>query len=430
MTRHPYRDEELGAALRELDVPEHAPGFFGRFERRAPAPRRPRRWSVAVAVAAAIAAVVAVAIGIPRGGTDVASAAEVQARVQDSLGTLRSLEGVFVYDGPAQGDEERWRFTLRADGAFRLVGPRPDEAITYDPPAGVVRSAQRSASAGGKTIFYAERRGVAPGAPDGGPPTSILPHEFGAYVRALLAARDPRVRETTYDRRPAWRLDADTVPNAIVPEFSGDRLELTVDRETGLPVRVVERKQGTFVRELRIEELALDARLLPDAFRLVFPVGAEVLVSDDGFRRVELGEVSGITGYAPLVPGRVPAGFELAEVAVARRGHPTGVEGGNPPARMVVSLAYRRGFDRFLVTTRLAGGGQWSDPLATGEGFRDEPEQVSLREGALRGASAQLLIVPRGIPHVWALTDELVVTVGGDLGRNELLRVTESLRPQ
>jgi hypothetical protein len=32
------------------------------------------------------------------------------------------------------------------------------------------------------------------------------------------------------------------------------------------------------------------------------------------------------------------------------------------------------------------------------------------------------------IPHLWAQTDELVVTVGGDLSRAELVRVAESLR--
>ena len=70
----------------------------------------------------------------------------------------------------------------------------------------------------------------------------------------------------------------------------------------------------------------------------------------------------------------------------------------------------------------------WSDPLATGEGYVDSPERIVARRGALSGVELNLLIVPRNVPHVWALTDELVVTVSGDLGRNELVRVTESLR--
>jgi hypothetical protein len=151
--------------------------------------------------------------------------------------------------------------------------------------------------------------------------------------------------------------------------------------------------------------------------------------SDDGFRRVQLHEAESVVGYAPLVPAWVPEGYELADVAVAAEGGPTGTEAGNPPSRNVVSLSFRRGFDQFLVTTRLAdAGGEWDDPLATGEGFVDEPERATIGGGALAGETAELVLVPRGIPHLWALADRLVVTLGGDLSRAELLRVTESLR--
>src|ERR687892_2512665 len=100
----------------------------------------------------------------------------------------------------------------------------------------------------------------------------------------------------------------------------------------------------------------------------------------------------------------------------------------NARPRMAVSLSYRRGFDQFLVTTRLAEGAPWGDPLASGEGFVDHPEQVTIPSGALEGAEAELVIAPRAIPHLWTLADGVVVTVGGDLSRAELLRVTESLR--
>ncbi len=101
----------------------------------------------------------------------------------------------------------------------------------------------------------------------------------------------------------------------------------------------------------------------------------------------------------------------------------------NPVAGGVVSLAYRRGFDRIIVTTRLVGADPslWSDPLASGEGFIDHPETVVLTGGALNGLEAELLIDPRAVPHVWAMTDSLVVTVSGDLTRAELLAVAESL---
>jgi hypothetical protein len=150
--------------------------------------------------------------------------------------------------------------------------------------------------------------------------------------------------------------------------------------------------------------------------------------SDDGFQRVPLARAAGVAGYRPLVPDRVPAGYELAEVAVARESAPTGKEGGNPRSQGVVSLSYRRGLDQFLVTTRLRGNGTWSDPLASGEGFVDHPDRVDLPAGALAGADAELVLSPRALPHLWALTDDLVVTVGGDLSRSELTRVAGSLR--
>jgi hypothetical protein len=436
-----YRDEAVGAALRELETPAHGASFDRELRALLAAERAQRlrrahlRWGVRLAAAAAVAAVAALAIGIPRtsrtphlAGPAPASAALVQAKLRAALTSLRNLSGVVVSDGPGATDRERWQFVLDAAGDFRLEGPGPGEAIVYDAATGVARSAERSASLGGGPLFYAERDGVAPGPPDQGPPTWILPEQLGAFVRAALAARDPRVREVAYEGRQAWQLDVDVAPNAIVPDLSGDRLSITVDRETGIPVRVVELRRGNVLRTLRIEQVAVDRDLPAGTFDLRFPAGAEVMRSDDGFRRVGLDEVAGAVGYRPLVPAWLPDGYRLAEVAVARESAATGAEAGNPQSRMVVSLCFRRGLDRFLVTTRLRGNGSWSDPLATGEGFLDHPEPVTLSGGALAGADARLVIAPRGIPHLWATTSRLVVTVGGDLSRDELLRVAESLQ--
>ena len=435
-----YRDEAVGAALRELETPEHGASFQRGLrallaDERARRLRRARvRWGVRVAAAAALAAIVMLATGIPRtsrtphlAGPAPATAAVVKAKLRAALTSLRNLSGVVVSDGPGANDHERWQFVLDAAGDFRLEGPGPGEVIVYDATTGVARSALRSASLGGGPLFYAERDGVAPGPPDQGPPTWILPEQLGAFVRAALAARDPRVREVTYEGRQAWQLDVDVAPNAIVPELSGDRLLITVDRESGMPVRVVELRRGAVLRTLRIEQLAVDRDLPAGTFDLRFPADAEVMRSDDGFRRVSLDEVGSAVGYRPLVPSWLPEGYRLAEVAVARETAPTGTDAGNPQSRMVVSLCYRRGLDRFLVTTRLRGDGTWSDPFASGDGFVDHPEPATIGSGALAGTEAQLVIAPRGIPHLWATTSQLVVTVGGDLSRDELVRVTDSL---
>jgi hypothetical protein len=447
----PRRDEELGAALRELDVPDHRPGFYPELyeriaeagtdfpsrRRRLPAGGTPIRWGLRVAAVAAVVAIVVVAIGIPetqrtpRIGLEPATAAEIKAKVRAALATVSSLGGTVIFDGSSKNDEVRWRFLLTAEGDFRVSGPTEGEVVTYDASTGVAHSAQRSSSLGGGPLFYSVRRGIAPGLPDEGPPTWVIPDAFGAFVRALLAAKDPRVAEVTYDGRPAWRLTVDAVRNAIVPEYTGDGFEITVDRETGLPVRVLETQNGAFLREIRIVDLAVNVEIPPDAFEPSFPADAEVMRMDEGFRHVSLEEVRGVVEYAPLVPAWLPEGYELAEVAVARKGGPTGTEGGNPFSRLVVSLSYRRGLDQFLVTTRAARPEEiWDDPLATGEGYVDEKEPIVVRDGALSGETAELVLVPRGIPHLWVRTDDLVVTVGGDLSRAELIRVTESLQPR
>jgi hypothetical protein len=109
----------------------------------------------------------------------------------------------------------------------------------------------------------------------------------------------------------------------------------------------------------------------------------------------------------------------------------------------VVSVAYRRGFDRIVVTTRSTGTARrcsitlpgsdptacWADPLASGEGVLDQPERFTVAAGALAGAQAELVISPRGVPHVWTLDSRLVVTVAGDASAAELHRLVDSFAP-
>ena len=459
MTR--YRDEALGAALRALETPDHAPGFYADLHRRLVRERLARRadvrrrrlsrrggvrWGVRLAFAAAVAAAIWLVAGLPEDAPDVvrpgeATAAEIQARVRTAFAGAETLSGELVARGPSFENAygwkgtQRWRFALTARGDFRLTGLTLEENVTYDARRGVQRSLNPSASLGGEgPLFAAERTGIAPGPPDPGPIDPILVNDYGAFVQALLATDpdDPRVRETTFEGRPAWRLDVPAAVNQIVPEHSGDHLAIWVDQETGIPVRILEQKNGRPLDELRIEHLAVDEPLHRDAFSLRFPEGIEVMRSDEGFRRVALDGVASPVGYEPLVPGWLPAGFELTEVAVAPGpGFPTGVEAGNPPSTDVVSLSYRRGLDQILVTTRLRHvpdwPDAWSDPLATGEGYVDEPERVRLSRGALSGVEANVLIVPLNVPHLWAQTDDLVVTVGGAASRADLLRVAESL---
>lgn len=444
------RDEVLGAALRALEVPEHRPDFHARVHyllaedrrarlaeehRRTRVRRRRIAWTVRLAAAAAIVTAAAV-VGLPRTetGPEPATAADVKARVAHALSSARTMRGEIAYHAtdPLTGrSRTRWSFAMTAKGDFRLRQADGESDVAYDARHGVERSLNESASIQDEpTLFAAERRGLAPGRPDPGPSDWLLQRDLGAVVRALEAANDPRVQTGTYEDRSVWKVNVPVPSNALYPD--ADRFEITIDQETGIPILVVATLDGEFKSELRVEKLAVDSALGANDFELRFPHGMPVQRTDAGFRRVSLDEVAAEVGYPPLVPSSVPDGYRLAEIAVARRSMQTGVEASNPISRDVVSLSYRRGLDQFIVTTRrrhVPGfPDEWSDPLATGEGFRDKPENITLAGGELSGLSADLLIVPRNIPHLWILTDELVVTVSGDLSRAELISVAESLR--
>jgi hypothetical protein len=434
------RDHVLGAALRDLEAPEHRPEFYAELHRRLaaeriarPPRRRTFRWTVrAVAVATALALAAIAYDALRFGATDVppiverADAAVVKAKVLRAMSDSRALSGAFVSierdPFTKAADRARGEFVLLDDGSFAVRTGGIEEAYDarrrvsslYDPSPGSRPFAHRA-------------RGLAGGPPDAYV-DSAFQRELGSVVRALLGMGDPRVETTEYAGRAVWSLATPVRQDRFAGEgYSPDHLEVKVDVQTGIPVYARWTVDGKLRRELRITTVDLNPDVSRSRLTVDVPDGVAVSTSNQGFERVELGEVEHVVGYAPLVPSWLPDGYELADVTVARQGGPTGVEAMNPQAPDVVSLLYRRGFDRIVLSTRAAVPGDWSDPLATGEGFLDRPEEIRLERGALSGVEANLLIVPLAIPHIWALTDELVVTVAGDLDRDELLRVAESL---
>jgi hypothetical protein len=440
------RDERLGTALRERRAPEPRPGFWEELEallaeeataagppgrRRFLSPPRARRWAVAAAVAAAVVA--AVVIGVPRGsGPQPAAAAELKARVQEAVATLE--------DARIRGTwRDRWhgtvpfRLVLTSDGDvfFHQKGSRGVAGadagrtitIAYDADRGVQGVVLPGTE--GTSPVYLERRGVAPGPPDYDLLREIpVKQRLGAVIRALLAADDPAVSETTWKGREAWRAVIPVQPSR--PTYPGDidRLTVIVDRETGLPVQILGTRRGRFVERTDVRRLAVNEGVSEDEFRLRPSPGAEVHRRFEGFRRVTLAEAGAIVGYEPLVPQWLPDGYELAEVAAAGRGNN---DLGDRWTRGVISLSYRRGFDQLVVTTRRAGGdpSRWSDPLDLG--LEEGRERLELTSGALAGSRGELVLGPRELPHLWTVGEGRLLTVAGPLTRDELLRVAESL---
>ncbi len=445
------RDHELGASLRELYVPDHAPDFFPRLVERLEAEaadtprRRPPRWlrpqpfTFLGAAAAAIVVILAVTwVGLP--GTDgpglgprKASAAEVQARVSEALSSLQSLRGEASMEYPSVPTSVRSSFVVTSAGDFRVVGRSRREAVAYSSRTGVLRQYQMLP---GGSVVAAETRGLAPGPPDPSASPAPLLRSLAAVMRAFIEAdTDQPVRAIDYEGRPAWRVVVPvSVELALKPGAGAElghvaQLDVTVDRRTGFPLRTVASNAGSINSIVRLSRIEVNRGVSTGDFTLAFPTGTlPVAPVDLGFRRLPLRDVEGSVGYAPLVPRTLPAGFALAEVAVAQEVPPT--HPGNPTSSKVVSVAYRRGFDTVVVTTRALGGdpSAWSDPLSrVGAIGAPAPERVDLSAGAVRGARAELVVRTQEVPHVWAITDDLVVTVAGDLSRAELIEAANSL---
>jgi hypothetical protein len=428
---YPLEDDELGARLAGLPVPEHAAGFYAELREQLAWERyvlrdvldRRGRLRKRIGVAATAAAVVATVIGEVALLTDrpeAATAAHVRTAVTNALSDADSLSGIAVARQPVDSpggemDETRWSFLLTDRGDLRITGITHASDLAYDASANVQLFADEA--------NFSVRTGIAPGWPDSQAPDWMIQRSLGSIVGVLGAGGDPIVDEVEHEGQPAWRLVTET-------ENPGEELELTIDRETGVPVRELLFSHGELVSELRIDAPRVDALIPPDSFAIEPETGQQLSRRDDGFRRVSLASVEDAVGYDPLVPETLPKGYEPAEIAVAARARPTGDDGlgRNPVSRGVVSLAYRRGLDEIVISTRLIGPDPavWSDPVLT-DALNSAPEIVTFSRGALDGARGELVVDPEVVPHVWGMTDRLVVTVAGDLTREELIRVAESL---
>jgi hypothetical protein len=391
-------------------------------------------------------------VGPSPSDTRLISATEVRARVSTALSSLRSLRGEVSIEcavprgdclPPAAGRRStlRWSFVTTAAGDERITGIGRRDDVAYS----ASRREQRALTDGRPAAQVISN--LPPGPPDQAARPSVLRRDVASIVRAfLITTDDVPVTEVTEQGRPAWRLDTPVTPNKLAgPGASGDRLEVIVDRETGFPLRVTESLGGTFLHEVRLSNLVVDGTVDPASFTIDIPAGVTPFRQDVGFRAVPLSGVRAAVGYQPVLPAPagLPAGYQLAEVTVATTAQPTGTEGANPRSRNVVSVAYRRGFDRIVVTTRSTGTARrcsttvpgsdpsacWADPLASGEGFVDQPQRFTVGAGALAGAQAELVVSPRGVPHVWTMDDRLVVTVAGDASPGELRRMAESFAP-
>jgi hypothetical protein len=336
----------------------------------------------------------------------------VQAKVRAAFAQARSLTGTLVF--ATAGKASRAKFALDARGDLRIEPAGAGTAV-YDAKTGVVRSLERSASLAGGPLFASVTTGYPPSGPELA--GDFTQRQLTGVVRSLLAAGEPRVDSVTVDGRAAWRVTLAVEPDPRL--FEADRVEVTVEKKTGMPLRVVWDAAGKTRASMRVESLRVDPRLPADEFELAFPRG-EVLHQDLGYRRVSLAGVRSVVGYEPFVPRKLPAGYRSAEVGVARDVSPAA--GGESPSRDAVEVSFRRGLQQFVVGSQARRGAS-HDPLGGPGG-----ERVTLQGGDLDGATAEVVVDPRAVPHLWVATPTLLVYVAGDLTRTELIEVAESLQ--
>jgi hypothetical protein len=331
---------------------------------------------------------------------------------------------------------ERFHAEISLDGAsFRMTSDDGSRDLAFD--AGRGRAYEWSKAQDELEETVSLSTGLATGGPDhhglsDGPdvPTAVL-------VRALGRTGDSRVTTGTSHGRPAWHYDGPMSGDVLGGDPVEDHVVADVDQASGALLLQVMSAKGKETR--RLEATSIESRPTEDRSRYhpAVPPTAKVQSEDHGFVAMTLDELATSAGYDVLVPGQVPAGFELDEVVFDEK-KPlfTGAEALNPAPAKVASLRWRGpNGASFTVTLRPENGdpkakeegSEWSDPFG-GEGTLLPATKVSLPLEGRPALAGEVYVAAPAAPHLWGITGDLVVTVDGDLDAAGLKAVAGSLR--
>ena len=265
---------------------------------------------------------------------------------------------------------------------------------------------------------------------------------LSANLRAAVAETDPSlpVEETTYLGRPAWH-GVFTVRERWGLEETQMvfRWDATVDQATGLLVAAscTIQANGKPLPEdwdLRVTSLELDPAL-DQGWQRPVASGRRTTIVDDGTRFGTPEEVAKLSWPTlPLIPQWAPAGYRLTDVAgagtgstsISRPSHDVVVKGVKGPLQnQTVLVRFRRGFGSFIVQI---------NPRTFGETVRGKPD-VILSAGYLEGQPAVFADdasdgtqIGIAAPTLITYSDRSKVIITGDLTRDELVRVAESMK--
>jgi|GEM_PF-6181832 len=380
---------------------------------------------------ATLAVIAAIALLTTRAGTETASAAEVRTKISQAMNTPLNLRGEYTIRTQPSGPVPRRqagclncqpvvptpsKFVIGTDGSYSLITlpldatPRSDSA--YNASTGVQTSYIEGGIPGLRV--YVKSINLDPAQSVRSPEAQLA-----AWVQHALAARSPRVKNTSFEGRPAWALTLRFTPGDDFFDTYGTRVDVTVDKATGLVLQVTQyaNSPDRWTSIESVHNLQVGTPTTAADFTVPQPAGVRSVTHNFGFRRVAVSEAAAIVGYQPLLPTKT-GGRALAEFAVAKTSSqrllPEMV--GTPVYRDVVSARYGRGLDTFVVSMR---HGRPSDVVPGGISART----VTLSGGALAGETAWLSTSPPDPGYVAAFHDGLVVQIHAFSTRDALMVV-------
>lgn len=240
-------------------------------------------------------------------------------------------------------------------------------------------------------------------------------------VLDLVEDASTKVEDTELDGRPAWKLSVALTPTEYTDV---DAATIYVDQASGFPLQTTISSKGTIDREVRVSNLTVDPNLSVDQYVVDLPspmiMGPDV---DFTYDITTLQDAAKRSGHSVYTPSDSLAGYTLSQVQYT---------GDRLDHDHNVMVTYRRGIEKFTVQTR----DRMKDDTATNDArlaLENIGKPKSFQEidrrltgGVLSGRGAHIVQAMDG-NSLRVLLDNVVVTISGDVGINEMWQMADSL---
>jgi len=486
------RDVELGSR----------PGAFAAFVERHPTFGGGFKWWATATVAAAVA-IALFLVGLPGGdqattviGPAPATAAEAAGYALNALDRHPGLEGTLVSRDVGATPENARRtevtFVADRDGSLwlerrwqegRFAPQWVTDTLAYNARTRTLQSLSDqselvptpsvSESSATYPRWWLGQSGLAAGEPDRGLRDAAFPlWRLRAYLTTMIDDPEARLATIEKDGRSVWVLSAEAIredwSSGVGIEPVPVPVKITIDAATRLPLTFEAAAAPHVVGEATTYDLhPLSEAPARERFTLPRPDDPGTHITDgshdlgggdQGFRDLPRGDDAAVreaTFSMAAFPRWVPPGFTLSSGTAKDEDtwteyRPAPGEPKEMVQMIIVSLAFRRGFDQAFVSVRvdprlysstIVGAGEDKVRIDTSDPFVKNiaPEMaalwaahtadVSLEKGAFAGATAHVVLEPDHWPHLWVRKGPYIACVAGDLTKDEMLGIAESLGP-